>query len=140
MKWMCHGLSWRNPIDNRFSPHAFHLDKKVEVFAAEGSPDHRQIHVSTLCSDYRPLAFSSPLQTDHNHRGGGGGGNIRGSFHHTITTGREGSGTIQVGAYTTPQSQGGVGGQVTSAQIPFILKRKLKFFPQRGVILTRNAI
>ena len=89
MKWMCHGLSWRNPIDNRFSPHAFHLDKKVEVFAAEGSPDHRQIHLSTLSPDYRPSAFSSPLETDHNLRGGGGGGNIRGSFHHTITTGRE---------------------------------------------------
>ena len=25
---------------NRFSPHAFHLDKKIEVFAAEGSPNH----------------------------------------------------------------------------------------------------
>ena len=50
MKWMCHGLSWRNPIDNRFSPHAFHLDKKVEVFAAEGSPDHRQIHLSPVFS------------------------------------------------------------------------------------------
>ena len=26
----------------RLSPHAFHLDKKVEVFAAEASPDHRK--------------------------------------------------------------------------------------------------
>ena len=26
------------------SPHAFHLDKKVEVFAAEGSQNHQQIH------------------------------------------------------------------------------------------------
>ena len=34
----------------RFSPHAFHLDKKVEVFAAEGSPDHRQIHLSPVFS------------------------------------------------------------------------------------------
>ena len=39
MKWVCHGLSWRIRIDNRFSPHAVHLDKKVEVFTAEGSPD-----------------------------------------------------------------------------------------------------
>ena len=25
---------------SRFSPHAFHLGKKIEVFVAEGSPDH----------------------------------------------------------------------------------------------------
>ena len=48
MKWVCHGLSWRIRIDNRFSPHAVHLDKKVEVFTAEGSPDHRQIHLSPV--------------------------------------------------------------------------------------------
>ena len=89
MKWMCHGLSWCNPIHNRFSRHAFRLDKKVEVFAAEGSPNHRQIHLSTLSPEYRSSAFSSPLETHHDNRGGGRDGNIRGSFHHTITTGRE---------------------------------------------------
>ena len=34
-----------------FSPHKFHLDKKVEAFAAEVSPKHQQIHLS-------PLSFS----------------------------------------------------------------------------------
>ena len=55
MKWVCHGLSWRIRIDNRFSPHAVHLDKKVEVFTAEGSPDHRQIHLS-------PVSFALTLK------------------------------------------------------------------------------
>ena len=55
MKWMCHGLSWRNRIDNRFSPHAIHFDKKVEVFTTEGSPDHRQIHLS-------PVSFALTLK------------------------------------------------------------------------------
>ena len=34
---------------NRFSPHAFHLDKKVEVFAAEASPNHEFASTSGIC-------------------------------------------------------------------------------------------
>ena len=39
---------------NRFSPHAFHLDTKVEVFAAEGSPNHESPGQLKLCR------FSAP--------------------------------------------------------------------------------
>ena len=39
---------------NWFSPHAFHLDKKVEVFAAEGSPNHESPGQLKLCRRSAP--------------------------------------------------------------------------------------
>ena len=41
---------------SRFSPHAFHLDQKVEVFAAEGSPGH-QIRRSPGQLKFSPSLF-----------------------------------------------------------------------------------
>ena len=90
---------------SRFSPHAFHLDKKVEVFAAEGSPDHQQIHLSplslslsrlqalsyqfTLANQPQPqggrrgVGTFGQLSPHHNHRERGERDHSGGSLHHT---------------------------------------------------------
>ena len=60
---------------NRFSPHAFHLDKKVEVFAAEGSPNHvspGQLKFSRFSAPNHQFTLANQAYTTPHHRGGGG--------------------------------------------------------------------
>ena len=47
---------------NRFSPHTFHLDKKIEVFAAEGSPNHESPGQLKFPGSVLEI-ISSPLKT-----------------------------------------------------------------------------
>ena len=47
---------------NRFSPHTFHLDEKIEVFAAEGSPNHESPGQLKFPGSVLEI-ISSPLKT-----------------------------------------------------------------------------
>ena len=47
---------------NRFSPHTFHLDKKIEVFAAEGSLNHESPGQLKFPGSVLKI-ISSPLKT-----------------------------------------------------------------------------
>ena len=57
----------------KFSPHAFHLDKKVEVFAAEGSPNHEspgQLKFSRFSAANHQFTLANQAYTTPHHRGG----------------------------------------------------------------------
>ena len=60
---------------NRFSPHAFHLDKKVEVFAAEASPNHEspgQLKFSRFSAANHQFTLANQAYTTSHHRAGRG--------------------------------------------------------------------
>ena len=124
----------------KFSPHTFHLERKIEVFAAEASQIHQ--NAKSACHvqcTYLPNLHERPFKRSHPVLLS----NLCLRLHEMCTLRhRDSERRLLSHSSLQPPSHHLIHHQITrsasSAHIPFILKEKLKFSLQRHRKFTRT--